>query len=102
MKEQLLIWQQNYDVVDFNCVIDKVELEDYITHFVEKFLLKSNLGVMNYKYVSHEITEWSGVIIKFEYDEHAVLGRVYPAGIYIGGFEFVELNKMPIWRFNNR
>ena len=102
MKEQLLIWQQNYDIVDFNCIIDKTELEDYITDFVEKLLLKSNLGVITYKYVSHNITEWSVVNIIFEHDKYTVLGHECPAGTHVDGFEFIELNKLPTWRFNNR
>lgn len=99
MKDKLLTWEQDYDVTNHTCIIEKNELEDYIKYWIETYIQRHSNFTM--KYVSHAIHPHGQVSIKFERGPYISAGRNYPEGIEHGGFNFIELDKMKIWKNKN-
>ena len=99
MENNLLIWEQDYDVVSHNCVVKKSDLEEFIQERITKFLEKTNTsGHITYTYISHNVKEVEGyVTILFKHDGYKIESNYFPAGDYHDSFYFFELNKIPFW-----
>lgn len=99
MENKLLIYEQDYDVVSHNCIIEKSDLEDFIQERITKFLEQSNTaGYITYAYISHDIKLEEGyVTIVFRHSGYECGGTTYPPDNYQDSFCFIELDKMPIW-----
>lgn len=94
MKDKLLIWEQHYDMVEHLHIIDKGQLEDFIKEWVNKYIERAKS--VKHEYRSHKI-KGECVDILFHQHEYAVEGRLFPARTFYDGFQFIELEKTPIW-----
>lgn len=100
MRNKLLLWDQNYDITNFYEIIDRDDLEDYIQEWIEKYI-KHNNTYATHKYLLHKINKESyQVQIKFEHGVHGSRGdgSQFIVDEYWTGFDFIELDKMPIWK----
>ena len=99
MKDKLLIWEQNYDAVSHTEIVDKNDLEAYIMAWVEKYIHSANSSKhIVHKYISHNVRDHGTVDIKFEHFGYQVNETIYPPAEYWDGFNFIELEKMPVWQ----
>ena len=98
MENKLLIWSQDYDITNHYCIIDKNLLNDYIKYWVDSYIKEHQFAQI--KYLSHSITVFDYVDIKFERGEYISKDRVFPAEIIYAGFGFIELNKITTWKPN--
>jgi hypothetical protein len=106
MKDKLLIWNQEYDVVNFTCIINRDDLNAYIMSWVAGFLDQANnrenrypelVTFPVYKYLEYKIQPHGSVNVKFEHDGYTAGERIYPPDEYWGGFNFLDLNEQITW-----
>ena len=103
LKDKLLIWKQDADVVNFYEIIDRSELEPYIQNWAKRHI-EERAHNMTIRFLSFLINDKDGnVDIRFEYDEYGNRGdgTKFPAGEYWYGFSIIELEKMPTWDRND-
>lgn len=95
MTDKLLIYEQNYDMLDFNVILDQDQLEDYIQEWIEKYIKRHSTIKIEYR--SHKIANGTVSIQLFQ-NQYEVMGRLFPAKVFYDGFNFIELEKMPTWK----
>lgn len=87
MENKLLIFEQNYDIVDFQCIIHKDDLEDYIKNWTDNYIKKYPILL---KYKTHFYKD--GVVtVEFFHPEK------YGETFFVG-FDYLELNNIPVWQ----
>lgn len=99
MKNKLLIYSQEYDIIHHKCIIDKNDLEAYIQNHVKEFTKDSSKRTVLFDYISHEVRwDQSKVVIKYLQHAYTVLNSTYKEQDYYDGFDFIILDKMPEWK----
>lgn len=100
MKDKLLIFEQEYDVISFYEIIERDELESYTQEWIDKHIEHQN-NYMPHRYLHHNINTESGTVsVRFEHDEYGDRGdgSKFPAGEYWKGFSYIDLEKIPVWK----